>query len=100
MHGSSSRYGDGDGSGYGDGYGDGYGYGSGDEPVGECGDYAATINRTFAVLRIGCEVNTLDEWIANAEEIDERHGDGIWKETRALAVRLKAAAPEEEKDNA
>ena len=34
------------------------------------------------------EVATLDEWIANAEEIDARHGDGIADQTRALAERL------------
>ena len=98
-YGSGSGYGDGYGYGFGsgdgDGYGDGYGYGDGDGygfgygyPVGTCGAYAATIARPWDVLRVGCEAHTLDEWIANAEAIDARHGDGIADQTRALAMSL------------
>jgi hypothetical protein len=39
-------------------------------------------------LRVGCELHTLQDWIARAEEIDAVHGDGLADATRALAQRL------------
>ena len=92
-------YGEGDGYGYGHGHGDGYGYvnGSGDgygfgygQPLPECGHYPAAYIPAWEYLRIGCETRTLDDWIANAEEIDAEHGDGIAAQTRALALECRA----------
>ena len=39
-------------------------------------------------LRVGCELHTLADWIARADEIDAEHGDGLADATRALAQRL------------
>ena len=41
-------------------------------------------------LRVGCELHSLSDWVARAEEIDAKHGDGIAARTRALAERLLA----------
>jgi hypothetical protein len=93
-YGSGSGYGDGSGDGDGYGYGSGYGDGSG-EPVGACGPYPATLTRAWRLLRIGCEVHTLEEWIANADAIAARHPEAdICEQTRSLAVRLLAECTE------
>ena len=100
-YGYGDGYGDGDGSGYGFGYGEGYGYGYGygegygygfgyGQPLPECGHYPAAYIPAWEYLRIGCETRTLDDWIANAEEIDAEHGDGIAAQTRALALECRA----------
>ena len=92
-------YGDGYGYGYGDGYGDGDGYGYGDalSPIDDKpGGYKSWYSIKWGVLRIGCEVRSLGDWIANAEEIDRKHGDGIADQTQALAERLAASTNEEE----
>jgi hypothetical protein len=40
-------------------------------------------------LRVGCELHTLQDWIARAEEIDDANGSrGLADATRALAQRL------------
>ena len=103
-YGSGSGYGYGDGDGYGDGSGSGcgygYGYGDGDgdgygdgsgEKLASCGGHVVSVYRPFGWLRIGCEIHSIADWIANAEEIDAKHGDGIWRETSALARVLAAA---------
>ena len=42
---------------------------------------------------MGCEVRTLDDWIANAEVIDAAHDSpGLHKQTRALAMKIRVAA--------
>ena len=89
--------GDGDGSGYGSGFGYGYGfgfgYGYGDgQPLPECGTYPAAYIPSWQYLRIGCECWALDDWIANAEEIDAEHGDGIAEQTRALALECRVSS--------
>jgi hypothetical protein len=89
--GTGTGFGFGYGYGFGSGDGDGYGYGYGD-PVGRCGEHAATMARPWQVLRIGCEVHTIAEWIRDADEIDKKHGDGIADQTRALAIELKGTA--------
>ena len=90
-YGSGCGYGYGYGDGDGDGYGDGSGDGSG-EKLASCGGHVVSVYRPFGWLRIGCEIHSIADWIANAEEIDAKHGDGIWRETSALARVL--AAPE------
>ena len=73
--------GDGDGSGY--GYGYGYGYGSGygdDDPMAQIDGYNASINRTFGVLQIGCEVHTLAHWRENWRSIADKNGVKITEE--------------------
>ena len=90
-----TRYGYG--YGYGSGYGSGYGYGDLLPPIEDRpGDYKSSFSSRWGVLRIGCEVRSLSDWIANAEEIDAAHGDGIADQTRALAQRLMASTNEED----
>ena len=60
------------------------------------GGYKSWYSIKWGVLRIGCEVRSLGDWIANAEEIDRKHGDGIADQTQALAERLAASTNEEE----
>ena len=102
-YGYGDGYGDGDGSGYGFGYGEGYGYGYGygegygygfgyGQPLPECGHYPAAYIPAWEYLRIGCEFRALDDWIANAEEIDAEHGDGIAEQTRALALECRVSS--------
>jgi len=100
-YGYGDGHGDGDGSGYGDGYGygdghgdgDGYGYGSPlPEQHGHIGGFDVQSSAVYGALRVGCEVRTLADWIANAEAIDKAHGSpGLHEQTRALAVRLQSS---------
>ncbi len=88
MAGMLTGYGSGYGSGYGDGYGDGYGSGSGYELPDRIAGFVAFVQRTFAVLLIGCEVHTVAHWRNNYIEIAERNGVTI---TAALRRQLMAA---------
>ena len=78
-YGSGSGYGDGSGSGYGYGYGDGsgsgdgYGYGYGYGDVIEIDNYQITLIKPFAVITIGCQCRTLDDWQANRRTIAEEN---------------------------
>jgi hypothetical protein len=95
-------YGCGDGSGCGDGYGDGYGcgdgcgYGSGSgdgDPIGEVGGYSVTrAPGPWPVVRVGCEVHTLERWRERWREIADEQNVTI---TAEQVERLLAAAEQE-----
>jgi hypothetical protein len=66
----------GHGSGFGDGYGDGYGYGdgSGDGVVlGSVADYAVELLTPWNVIKIGCQIMSIDDWKAKWEKFAHRH---------------------------
>ena len=91
-YGHGYGYGYSDGYGFGHGYGDGYGdgdYGDYGDPLPPCGGHRSYHIAPWGLLRVGCEIHSLDYWIEHAEEIDEEYGDGIADETRALALQLK-----------
>jgi hypothetical protein len=97
-YGDGFGYGVGDGLGYGydDGFGYGYssGYGSGwhtggrrkEEP---CGEHTTEYWPEWSLLKVGYEIHTLADWLANADEINAEHDDGIAEKVRELAMRLK-----------
>lgn len=91
-NGNARAYGNGNAYAYGDGYARAYGDGTETDSRGtrtnlECIDgYPTKAGNGW--LRVGCELRTYEDWVENADAIDEKHGDGLADQTRALAQRL------------
>jgi hypothetical protein len=80
IYGYGDGYGNGygHGSGFGDGYGSGYGYGSGcgygsGVVLGSVADYAVELLTPWNVIKIGCQIMSLDDWKAKWEKFANKH---------------------------
>jgi hypothetical protein len=71
-NGNGNGFGNGDGYGYGDGSGDGYGYGYG-VVLGSVADYAVELLTPWNVIKIGCQIMSLDDWKTEWEKFAHRH---------------------------
>ena len=88
-YGYGSGYGSGDGYGYGhgDGYGSGFGHGDG-YVVCELDEWDVRLMMPWRVVRVGCQVHTIEHWRAHWREIDECEGVAVGE---ALAEQVMAA---------
>jgi len=79
--GSGSGFGSGDGDSFGDSYGYGYGYGCGygDDSTffkltGErVGDFSVEYCEVWGLIKIGCEIHTLEYWRENWRDIADKN---------------------------
>ena len=87
-YGNGDGFGDGsgDGSGYGSGYGDGYG-----EQIAIAGGYAVEVVRKFGVVKVGCQVHTIAEWLGSWEKIASSNSVNI-TQTEVDAIMSLAEA--------
>ena len=91
------------GNGYGDGYGDGSGYGDGNgygdgDPAGHIGEYPVCVVRQWRLVRVGCQVHTLDEWRTQWRTIAQTHGIRISsEEAQACLDRVSTMCEEGER---
>jgi len=95
--------GSGSGSGFGFGYGDGFGFGSGSrsgygdgfgsgETLGiTVADYECAVIPPWAILKIGCEVHSLDHWREHWQSIADRNAVEV-DEEEIMAIIAAAEA--------
>ncbi len=76
------------GSGYVSGSGSGYGYG---EQIASVGGYAVEVVRKFGLVKVGCQVHTVAEWLGSWEKIASSNSVNI-TQTEVDAIMSLAEA--------